>query len=1055
MRLASLEVENFKGVDHARLELGPGLNVLYGPNELGKSTLAEAIRAVLLLPPKSTHQQAYQPWHSDLRPEVTITLQDDEGNYHRAFKRFGSDTAQLKFSKDQLDWTPNGKNRQVDENLRELLNWGLPGRGGKARIQGLPDTYLVAALLAPQDEPGKIFSADFNKDYADDGKQLLTDALQALAEDPDFKRIMERTRAKVSEVFSETGRERVIADSPFVRVANELKVIAKKCEKLRENVSKCGFWQSERDELRDSLPAAKSALDAAAAKLAHLESQADIRKQLAIALTHAIAARDAATAAQVAVAEAEAACKSQSSAVADAKAKHEAAQSTESQAREVLAAAQAKLQQLSSDQAAAQRQLAAANARSKLDGHRLARVDLKRIEDRVGAAAKLAAACRGARDNQQRNTRERERLEGVRKTQENELQAAQARLADARRKLTWHDKAEAERRVASLQAERKRRSALESRLTEFAKTLAEKQASALLKEAPDADTLETLRTLQQDLAVARKGLEMGLSVEISPIIPFSGSLCIDGQPGEATRFESKQFFEANMDVAVNIDNLGSIAVRAGGAGTRERFDLLSARWQQEAEPVLSKAKVKSMEALHAVFQRAVTLRSDIATLQRDIATVQEDLAALADPTLQLVDAQAHLATFADDLPTSEQTRAQLEQVARLADSAITEQQRDLGTTRSELARLQAGSEHDSAEATKAEAALADLEAELGAPWQVVQQRTNSEIAALNAKIADGEKALQALNTSGDTDLSAAKSATTAAQKVLEQAETASAAAATALEAARAKFTELERECGFRKGQAATRDLAACEAAVSDAQAKLVALGDGGAEAVAEQRQIVLQQRRLLEDKRAKIAELQGLLGEYGNDIVNERLQRCEEALALKEKEEKRIRADYAAWQKLEETLIQVHQEQAAHLGNKLAGGVSEHFRELTGSDFERLLLGPNLEFEGLRAAGGKRELGELSVGAQEQLAAVLRLALARHLGMMVMLDDHLVHSDAERLDWLNARLRTAAETSQIIVWTCHPDHYLSAEEMASPEAPVRDSGDLRAIDLSALIQRAS
>jgi hypothetical protein len=146
------------------LQLGPGLNILYGPNELGKSTLAEAIRAVLLLQPTAKHHEQYLSWHSGQRPEVTIVLQDNNGDYHRAFKRFGSQTAQLAFSKDQIDWTPNGKNRQVDEKLRELLNWGLPGPGGKSRIQGLPDTYLVSALLAPQDAPGKIFNVNLEKD---------------------------------------------------------------------------------------------------------------------------------------------------------------------------------------------------------------------------------------------------------------------------------------------------------------------------------------------------------------------------------------------------------------------------------------------------------------------------------------------------------------------------------------------------------------------------------------------------------------------------------------------------------------------------------------------------------------------------------------------------------------------------------------------------------------------------------------------------------------------------------------------------------------------------
>ena len=54
MKLARLEVDAFKCVASARLELGPGLNVLYGPNDLGKSSLAWAIRAVLLL----QHNQA-------------------------------------------------------------------------------------------------------------------------------------------------------------------------------------------------------------------------------------------------------------------------------------------------------------------------------------------------------------------------------------------------------------------------------------------------------------------------------------------------------------------------------------------------------------------------------------------------------------------------------------------------------------------------------------------------------------------------------------------------------------------------------------------------------------------------------------------------------------------------------------------------------------------------------------------------------------------------------------------------------------------------------------
>ena len=48
MWIRRLDVRAFAGIRSAGLEFGPGLNVAYGPNELGKSSLLNAIRAALL-----------------------------------------------------------------------------------------------------------------------------------------------------------------------------------------------------------------------------------------------------------------------------------------------------------------------------------------------------------------------------------------------------------------------------------------------------------------------------------------------------------------------------------------------------------------------------------------------------------------------------------------------------------------------------------------------------------------------------------------------------------------------------------------------------------------------------------------------------------------------------------------------------------------------------------------------------------------------------------------------------------------------------------------------
>ncbi len=83
MRFERLVVEAFQAIQHAEIDFGPGLNVLYGPNDLGKSTLAAAIRAALLVPPTSSDAAQFIPWYADSTPRVSLTFVDDSGNTGR------------------------------------------------------------------------------------------------------------------------------------------------------------------------------------------------------------------------------------------------------------------------------------------------------------------------------------------------------------------------------------------------------------------------------------------------------------------------------------------------------------------------------------------------------------------------------------------------------------------------------------------------------------------------------------------------------------------------------------------------------------------------------------------------------------------------------------------------------------------------------------------------------------------------------------------------------------------------------------------------------------
>ncbi|SFN52509.1 AAA family ATPase [Marinobacter pelagius] len=74
------------------------------------------------------------------------------------------------------------------------------------------------------------------------------------------------------------------------------------------------------------------------------------------------------------------------------------------------------------------------------------------------------------------------------------------------------------------------------------------------------------------------------------------------------------------------------------------------------------------------------------------------------------------------------------------------------------------------------------------------------------------------------------------------------------------------------------------------------------------------------------------------------------------------------------------------------------------------------------------QMTELSFGAREQMGLISRLAYADLLKdagrpTLIILDDTLVHSDAERLDGMKRILFDAAQRHQILLFTCHPENW--------------------------------
>jgi hypothetical protein len=253
MRLVKLSVQRFQCVESAELEFGPHLNILYGPNDLGKSSLAWAIRAVLLLQHGSVHAERFSSWYAAGEPRVMLTFCDDSGRYWRVTKTFGGSggRSELESSKDGQVFIMEEKARSVDEKLRGLLRWGLTAPGGKGRM-AIPESFLTHVLLADQaqDSVRKIlFEPQLDKDQDESGRARLVAALGALAEDPLFKTILDHATESMQRAFTPKGQRKRSAGSPWLEANERINALRAEKDQLETRVKETTLVEARIKEL--------------------------------------------------------------------------------------------------------------------------------------------------------------------------------------------------------------------------------------------------------------------------------------------------------------------------------------------------------------------------------------------------------------------------------------------------------------------------------------------------------------------------------------------------------------------------------------------------------------------------------------------------------------------------------------------------------------------------------------------------------------------------------------------------------------------------------------
>jgi len=214
------------------VEFSDGLNILYGPNDIGKTTLIDSIRTVFFTKYTSHSEKVRSliPWGSTLSPKATITFFQN-GAHHRITKRFISSEMSLLEKLIDNKWTRIAEGDSADKKVIELVGGKLPTRGDtKPEFWGIGQ-----ALWMVQGEP--FISEDLNEETLSSLQKLIGAAIETNQEKDMFRRINER----FSSIFTGVRRE--------LKKGSEIKNLEEKIGELEESKRKADSDRQEKEEL--------------------------------------------------------------------------------------------------------------------------------------------------------------------------------------------------------------------------------------------------------------------------------------------------------------------------------------------------------------------------------------------------------------------------------------------------------------------------------------------------------------------------------------------------------------------------------------------------------------------------------------------------------------------------------------------------------------------------------------------------------------------------------------------------------------------------------------
>ena len=1076
MRLHKLRITSFGAIESVDVEFGPGLNVLYGPNDLGKSTVVAAIRLGLLLPHSSTYGEQYVGWTGTGDPTVEMTFETEAQRIWRVRKHFGkTGSSVLHESRNGRDFDEVERGRKVDGRLREILRWGIPEPGGAGGTKGLPTSFLAMALLSPQDDVGAVLKNSLQEDSTASGKEQIAAALQAIAQDPLFVALLRETQSRRDAAYTDKGAKKTAKGSVFKAAAERLNETRDEKERLERIVFESEGAENQLRDLTERRTQKQAALAAAAGLAEDLErfaAQAACRsvaeQQVRLAQEDLQRIQRIGTETEEAERETETLAKK----IVEREQALNAAKDRHTEAEAALKVAEEAVRSEGADSGVTDTVVRQQLELRKAAGDKAALDAEQRIDSAEAAQALVGAASGAERDLKEQEAKARSADEAV--------SQATAKLTVVEGELRQCDVLErsldvqaADRRAAEAQATVDKQSELSGRLETVSQDRAGLAGRRAAITVPPSSALGPMRRLAHDLAAARGALDVGLVVMVTPKSRFDLRVLKDGQEVDVAPNTQPVDIEARGEVELDIGDIATVHVRGGRREAQEKARNLEDRWHREVQPHLAAAGVADLAGLDIKSEEAQELDSSMRAKDAELESLRVQLEGLDGAAEALREASNRAAVCR----------------AALGDTS-------LGTLAADLANL--GADAVAGLRKRREKFSRETETARAVANQAANNRTLADErvrnlrSALDAAIAERDNALASFPEGVDAALTAARCALAAAinekeevaarlasmereiearkeriDTALSGARTNAAQATAGVEAAQAQLTTAKTNHAAEHGrlvelrkQRDAEDMAVAEARLHEAIASHAALPAPeravSDDEVSAARNAAAALRLDLETIEHQILRAHGALEQVGGAVARERLRDATDAFVLATRQEREIEAEYEAWKLLLEQMKEADAAQASNLGQALGPAIAGRFQDLTRKRYEIVQLNAQLATEGIIVSGAVRPTDQFSVGTREQLSTLYRLSLAEYLGSTIVLDDQLVQSDDNRMDWFRALLAEKARNFQILVFTCRPSDYLAKGALVPKGSATHadsDGGFVRAVDLGRALRR--